>query len=127
MSDSTPHDLVNDKIATLEKRLAELDRQNTHLLDIVRDILIAAGAIKHINKLEQSLRDPTVVLEEEYLLAHGWEHPMTDENGVDTWSYPWELRPEWPDAIRKRNGTQHYWDRPDAAALQREIDDAGTT
>jgi hypothetical protein len=60
--------------------------------------------------------------DEQFLLNSGWTHVMTAEDGCDTWTYPQDRRKDWPDWAKKQHGTQHYWDRDKAVALQREID-----
>lgn len=63
---------------------------------------------------------------EAFLLEKGWEHVMTEEDGCDTWSYPSEKRKEWPPWAKYLHGTQCYWDRNDALALQVKIGDYET-
>ncbi len=57
-----------------------------------------------------------------YLLEHHWELVIIDEYGCETWSFPWELRNNWPPFIKDKYGTQHYWDRNEAIDLQQIID-----
>lgn len=56
------------------------------------------------------------------LLANKWELVTTYEDcGVESWSYPRELRKQWPRWAQEKHGTQHYWDQADAYALQMRI------
>lgn len=56
----------------------------------------------------------------DYLVKTGWEQVMTEEDGLETWSYPWDNRKNWPLPYSK--SSQHYWDLEEAYQLQREID-----
>lgn len=64
-------------------------------------------------------KDAAMASEEAYLISRGWDHVMTEEDGVDTWRLPFELRSEMPKFVSR---TQHYWDRDEAVALQKQID-----
>lgn len=57
-----------------------------------------------------------------FLLAAGWEQVMTEEDGCETWTYPWKKREGWPAWTRRQHGTQHYWDLAEAHQLQVEVD-----
>lgn len=70
---------------------------------------------------DEPVMSATVLEEETFLLDHKWEHVLTEEDGCDTWSYPWNLRKNWPPSIKYQYGTQHYWDRVDAVNLQNKI------
>ena len=59
----------------------------------------------------------------EYLRVAGWQQVMTAEDGCETWSYPWPRRKDWPDWVKEKHGTQHYWDLDEAVELQRKIGD----
>lgn len=61
--------------------------------------------------------------EVDYLKLHGWELILSESDGCETWSVPFERRVSlWSDSIREKYGTQHYWDRADAVSLQRLLD-----
>lgn len=64
---------------------------------------------------------------EAYLLSKGWDHVMTEEDGCDTWSFPWELRAtHWPIFLTDRRissiANQHFWDLKEAVELQKALD-----
>jgi hypothetical protein len=69
-------------------------------------------SIEEIEDPQQKLRD--------YLLAKGWEMPMSEEDGCETWRFPFERRNEWPPGVGCR--TQHYWDLEEAVELQMLVD-----
>lgn len=63
------------------------------------------------------------VLKREYLSSKGWEQVMTEEDGCETWRFPWALRKErWPADTLYRFGTQHYWDLDKAFEFQSRLD-----
>lgn len=58
----------------------------------------------------------------EFLKSKGWELVLTEEeDGCETWRYPWELRVNWHWLLKKYFGTQHYWDRGEALETQELI------
>ncbi len=61
--------------------------------------------------------------EREYLTSKGWEMPLSEEDGCETWRLPPELRRDYPEQLVSR--TQHYWDREDAVRLQVLMDRIG--
>ena len=67
----------------------------------------------------EEIEDPTQKLRD-YLLAKGWEMPMSEEDGCETWRFPFERRNEWPPGVGCR--TQHYWDLKEAVELQMLVD-----
>lgn len=56
----------------------------------------------------------------EFLKQNGWEQVMTEEDGCESWSFPWDRRKEWHPDTLYRYGTQHFWDLEDAVTLQNQ-------
>lgn len=67
----------------------------------------------------EEIEGPTQKLRD-YLLAKGWEMPMCEEDGVETWRFPFERRNEWPPGVGCQG--QHYWDLEEAVELQKLVD-----
>lgn len=55
-----------------------------------------------------------------WLLKKGWEYVMTEEEGCETWTFPWDKRRGFPDCVMSKG--QHYWDLDEAVAAQKEMD-----
>lgn len=116
-------DKCNSEQRTPSEVLKELVYKHTSIPELKN----ADDILKHIRRKHENNNVPIASFAsqkeaEEFLILYGWEHVLTEEDGCDSWSYPWELRKYWPQWAQKgMSGNQHYWDREEAIALQMEI------
>jgi hypothetical protein len=59
-----------------------------------------------------------------WLIERKWEYVMPEEDGCETWAFPWELRKNWPEWAKRQHGTQHHWDLKEAVELQSKLEAA---
>lgn len=55
----------------------------------------------------------------QHLLDRDWEQVLTEEDGCETWRFPFELREHYRPLVSM---TRHFWDLEEAVELQDEID-----
>lgn len=62
-----------------------------------------------------------------WLRSRKWEMAMSDEDGCETWQFPFSLREShWPADTVYRFGNQYWWDREDAVAFQKGLEQDAT-